>query len=80
MLDHVLAPMYIHVLFGAGVTPEYVDGLAQRIRRRRNLLHRSRVLADHTQRLPAENRIPRPPLRRHQRGKGPGAMGLEPLA
>ncbi|GAA3491147.1 hypothetical protein GCM10018987_52300 [Streptomyces cremeus] len=40
MLDHVLAPMYIHMLFGAGVTPEYVDGLAQRLRRRRSVLHR----------------------------------------
>jgi AcrR family transcriptional regulator len=31
VLDHVLAPMYIRVLFGVGpLTPEYVDGLVDR--------------------------------------------------
>ena len=32
VLDHVLAPMYIRVLFGVGpLTPEYVDGLVDRM-------------------------------------------------
>ncbi|QEU90807.1 TetR/AcrR family transcriptional regulator [Streptomyces kanamyceticus] len=32
VLDHVLAPMYIRVLFDAGeLTPEYVDGLVDRL-------------------------------------------------
>ncbi|MFJ2739757.1 TetR/AcrR family transcriptional regulator [Streptomyces sp. NPDC087440] len=32
VLDHVMAPMYIRVLFGAGpLTPEYVDGLVDRL-------------------------------------------------
>ncbi|MEY9932147.1 AcrR family transcriptional regulator [Catenulispora sp. GP43] len=32
VLDHVLAPMYIRVLFGIGpLTPEYVDGLVDRL-------------------------------------------------
>ncbi|MYW64214.1 TetR family transcriptional regulator [Streptomyces sp. SID8379] len=31
-LDHVMAPMYIRVLFGAGpLTPDYVDGLVDRL-------------------------------------------------
>ncbi|MEU6393672.1 TetR/AcrR family transcriptional regulator [Streptomyces sp. NPDC046939] len=30
-LDHVLAPMYIRVLFGMGLTPDYVDDLVDRI-------------------------------------------------
>ncbi|MEV5980025.1 TetR/AcrR family transcriptional regulator [Streptomyces sp. NPDC052114] len=34
VLDHVMAPMYIRVLFGAGpLTPEYVDGLVDRLLR-----------------------------------------------
>lgn len=31
VLDHVLAPMYIRVLFGMELTPEYVDGLVDRL-------------------------------------------------
>lgn len=32
VLDHVMAPMYIRVLFGLGpLTPEYVDGLVDRL-------------------------------------------------
>ncbi|SEE79204.1 transcriptional regulator, TetR family [Streptomyces sp. 2131.1] len=32
VLDHILAPMYIRVLFGMGpLTPEYVDGLVARL-------------------------------------------------
>ena len=32
VLDHILAPMYIRVLFGAGpLTPDYVDGLVDRL-------------------------------------------------
>jgi AcrR family transcriptional regulator len=32
VLDHILAPMYIRVLFGAGpLTPAYVDGLVDRL-------------------------------------------------
>ena len=31
VLDHVLAPMYIRVLFGMELTPDYVDGLVDRI-------------------------------------------------
>ncbi|WP_331769610.1 TetR/AcrR family transcriptional regulator (plasmid) [Embleya sp. NBC_00888] len=32
VLDHVLAPMYIRVLFGRGpLTPDYVDGLVDRM-------------------------------------------------
>ncbi|GGV08039.1 TetR family transcriptional regulator [Streptomyces filipinensis] len=32
VLDHVLAPMYIRVLFGVGpLTPDYVDGLVDRL-------------------------------------------------
>lgn len=32
VLDHILAPMYIRVLFGMGpLTPEYVDGLVERL-------------------------------------------------
>jgi hypothetical protein len=32
VLDHVMAPMYIRVLFGIGpLTPEYVDGLVDRL-------------------------------------------------
>jgi AcrR family transcriptional regulator len=32
VLDHVLAPMYIRVLFGMGpLTPDYVDGLVDRL-------------------------------------------------
>ncbi|WP_405619313.1 TetR/AcrR family transcriptional regulator [Streptomyces sp. NBC_01511] len=32
VLDHISAPMYIRVLFGAGpLTPEYVDGLVDRL-------------------------------------------------
>ncbi|MEV1023059.1 TetR/AcrR family transcriptional regulator [Streptomyces sp. NPDC050264] len=31
VLDHILAPMYIRVLFGMGLTPDYVDGLVDRM-------------------------------------------------
>ncbi|MCF3183569.1 TetR/AcrR family transcriptional regulator [Streptomyces polychromogenes] len=31
VLDHILAPMYIRVLFGTELTPEYVDGLVDRM-------------------------------------------------
>ncbi|MEU1376016.1 TetR/AcrR family transcriptional regulator [Streptomyces triculaminicus] len=32
VLDHVLAPMYIRVLFGTGpLTPDYIDGLVDRL-------------------------------------------------
>ncbi|MFI6583099.1 TetR/AcrR family transcriptional regulator [Embleya sp. NPDC050493] len=32
VLDHILAPMYIRVLFGVGpLTPEYIDGLVDRL-------------------------------------------------
>ncbi|WP_338703251.1 TetR/AcrR family transcriptional regulator [Streptomyces sp. Q6] len=31
VLDHILAPMYIRVLFGMELTPEYVDGLVDRM-------------------------------------------------
>ncbi|MFJ2829266.1 TetR/AcrR family transcriptional regulator [Streptomyces sp. NPDC087263] len=31
VLDHILAPMYIRVLFGMGLTPDYVDGLVDRL-------------------------------------------------
>ncbi|GAA4989536.1 TetR/AcrR family transcriptional regulator [Uniformispora flossi] len=32
VLDHILAPMYIRILFGMGpLTPEYVDGLVDRM-------------------------------------------------
>ncbi|MFE6165514.1 TetR/AcrR family transcriptional regulator [Streptomyces sp. NPDC056486] len=32
VLDHIMAPMYIRVLFGMGpLTPEYVDGLVDRL-------------------------------------------------
>lgn len=32
VMDHVLAPMYIRVLFGMGpLTPDYVDGLGGRL-------------------------------------------------
>jgi AcrR family transcriptional regulator len=32
VLDHILAPMYIRVLFGIGpLTPDYVDGLVDRV-------------------------------------------------
>lgn len=32
VLDHVMSPMYIRVLFGVGpLTPEYVDGLVDRL-------------------------------------------------
>ncbi|MFJ8827906.1 TetR/AcrR family transcriptional regulator [Streptomyces sp. NPDC102467] len=31
VLDHVMAPMYIRVLFGMGLTPEYVAGLVDRM-------------------------------------------------
>ncbi|MEU4605402.1 TetR/AcrR family transcriptional regulator [Kribbella sp. NPDC023972] len=32
VLDHVMAPMYIRVLFGIGpLTPEYVDGLVEQL-------------------------------------------------
>ncbi|MGW2157459.1 TetR/AcrR family transcriptional regulator [Nonomuraea sp. NPDC001699] len=32
VVDHILAPMYLRVLFGAApLTPEYVDGLADRL-------------------------------------------------
>ncbi|MFI1105883.1 TetR/AcrR family transcriptional regulator [Streptomyces melanogenes] len=32
VMDHILAPMYIRVLFGMGpLTPEYVDGLVDRL-------------------------------------------------
>ncbi|MFF8619023.1 TetR/AcrR family transcriptional regulator [Streptomyces sp. NPDC015350] len=32
VLDHVLAPMYVRVLFGMGpLTPDYVDGLVDRL-------------------------------------------------
>ncbi|MFF0342991.1 TetR/AcrR family transcriptional regulator [Kribbella sp. NPDC004875] len=31
VLDHILAPMYIRVLFGIEITPEYVDGLIDRL-------------------------------------------------
>ncbi|MEU5656853.1 TetR/AcrR family transcriptional regulator [Streptomyces sp. NPDC047737] len=31
VLDHVLAPMYIRVLFGMELTPEYVEGLVDRL-------------------------------------------------
>ncbi|KQW17886.1 TetR/AcrR family transcriptional regulator [Streptomyces sp. Root369] len=34
VVDHVMAPMYIRVLFGAGpLTPEYVEGLVDRLLR-----------------------------------------------
>lgn len=31
VLDHVLAPMYIRVLFGMELTPQYIDGLVDRL-------------------------------------------------
>ncbi|MFB7178836.1 TetR/AcrR family transcriptional regulator [Streptomyces sp. NPDC056257] len=31
VLDHILAPMYIRVLFGMELTPDYVDGLVDRM-------------------------------------------------
>ncbi|MFC8130183.1 TetR/AcrR family transcriptional regulator [Streptomyces sp. NPDC057302] len=31
VLDHILAPMYIRVLFGMDLTPHYVDGLVDRM-------------------------------------------------
>ncbi|WP_218155897.1 TetR/AcrR family transcriptional regulator C-terminal ligand-binding domain-containing protein [Nonomuraea wenchangensis] len=32
MLDHLLAPIYIRLLFGAGpLTPDYLDGLVDRL-------------------------------------------------
>jgi hypothetical protein len=32
VLDHVMAPMYIRVLFGISpLTPEYVDGLVEQL-------------------------------------------------
>ncbi|GAA1917532.1 TetR/AcrR family transcriptional regulator [Streptomyces durmitorensis] len=31
VLDHILAPMYIRVLFGMEITPDYVDGLVDRM-------------------------------------------------
>jgi AcrR family transcriptional regulator len=31
VLDQILAPMYIRVLFGIGLTPDYVDGLVDRM-------------------------------------------------
>jgi AcrR family transcriptional regulator len=31
VLDHVMAPMYIRVLFGMELTPDYVDGLVDRL-------------------------------------------------
>ncbi|MBO2463468.1 TetR-like C-terminal domain-containing protein, partial [Actinomadura violacea] len=32
VLDHVMAPMYIRVLFGAGpLTPDYIAGLVDRL-------------------------------------------------
>ncbi|MET9496294.1 TetR/AcrR family transcriptional regulator [Streptomyces sp. NPDC006552] len=31
VLDHIMAPMYIRVLFGMELTPEYVDGLVDRL-------------------------------------------------
>ncbi|GGV22324.1 TetR family transcriptional regulator [Streptomyces longisporoflavus] len=31
VLDHIMAPMYIRVLFGMGLTPDYVDGLVDRV-------------------------------------------------
>jgi hypothetical protein len=32
VLDHILAPMYIRVLFGMGpLTPDYIDGLVDRM-------------------------------------------------
>jgi AcrR family transcriptional regulator len=32
VLDHIMAPMYVRVLFGLGpLTPEYVDGLVDRL-------------------------------------------------
>ncbi|MEV0092671.1 TetR/AcrR family transcriptional regulator [Streptomyces sp. NPDC050738] len=32
VLDHVMAPMYVRILFGLGpLTPEYVDGLVDRL-------------------------------------------------
>ncbi|MER7056631.1 TetR/AcrR family transcriptional regulator [Streptomyces sp. NPDC000351] len=31
VLDHILAPMYIRVLFGMELTPDYVDGLVDRL-------------------------------------------------
>lgn len=32
VIDHILAPIYVRVLFGAGpLTPEYVDGLVDRL-------------------------------------------------
>lgn len=32
VLDHILAPMYIRILFGMGpLTPEYIDGLVDRL-------------------------------------------------
>ncbi|MFG2386411.1 TetR/AcrR family transcriptional regulator [Streptomyces avermitilis] len=31
VLDHILAPMYIRVLFGMELTPNYVDGLVDRM-------------------------------------------------
>ncbi|MEU5954571.1 TetR/AcrR family transcriptional regulator [Streptomyces sp. NPDC047525] len=31
VLDHILAPMYIRVLFGMEFTPDYVDGLVDRM-------------------------------------------------
>ncbi len=32
VLDHILAPMYIRVLFGLGpLIPDYIDGLVDRL-------------------------------------------------
>ncbi|MGW6063214.1 TetR/AcrR family transcriptional regulator [Streptomyces sp. NPDC055189] len=31
VLDHIMAPMYIRVLFGMELTPDYVDGLVDRL-------------------------------------------------
>ncbi|GAA3091033.1 TetR/AcrR family transcriptional regulator [Streptomyces roseofulvus] len=35
VLDHIMAPLYIRVLFGLELTPDYVDGLVDRLLRPR---------------------------------------------
>jgi AcrR family transcriptional regulator len=54
VLDHILAPMYIRVLFGlVPLTPEYIDGLVDRLLLPRLVLARTRTGARPTDRRPA---------------------------
>jgi AcrR family transcriptional regulator len=54
VLDHILAPMYIRVLFGlVPLTPEYIDGLVDRLLLPRLVLARTRTGARSTDRRPA---------------------------